>query len=172
VTQRACSPSPPRRFDSHRSSLHFENQGDDVYATWGAGGGADVAEIGMGQEGIMCRLSNPPATDVVFRRVFAGAGTSSWSSCAHVFGAGTLLYEDMLCCSSPEWEHPALTVEDAFCASYPHANITLRRLRWFKGRRDLCATQAGRRFGPVDPRGGSNTGWNGESLHVQELGCA
>ena len=28
---------------------------------------------------------------IVFRRVFAGPGTSSWSSCAHVFGAGRVV---------------------------------------------------------------------------------
>lgn len=162
--------------------LHFENQGDDVYAVWGAGGGDDVAETGMGQEGIVCGLSDPPATNVIFRRVFAGAGTSSWSSCAHAFGAGNLLYEHMLCCASPEWEHPALTVDDAFCASYPaHANITVRGVRWIEGVRDLCArhgagarARSGRRdrrvvVAPSDE--GSSNGWNRTNLHTEELAC-
>ena len=147
--------------------LHFENQGDDVYAVWGGGGGDAVDETGMGQQGIKCGLSNQPATDVTFRRVFAGPGTSAWSSCSHTFGVGRVSYEHMLCCASPA-AHPALIVDSSFCASYPNANVTLVSLRWYKGQQNLCY-----QGGPhaVAAHGGWNTGWKDANLHTAALGC-
>jgi len=78
---------PPLRCSSHCSFPRDGTQGDDVFAVWGAGGGAAVDQTGFDPPYAKCGLSNAPASDVVFRRTFA-KGISDWSSCAHLFGAG------------------------------------------------------------------------------------
>ena len=151
--------------------LHFENQGDDVYAVWGAGGGAQVDGTGLGKPYAKCGLSNTPASDITFRRVFAGAGASEWSSCAHVFGVGRVVYDQMLCCSTPS-NHPALIVDSSFCPDYKAANVTVRGLRWFRGADDLCAAEDG--ASPVSAgtlSEGSATGWKRSDLDLRGLGC-
>lgn len=119
--------------------LHFENTGDDVFAVWGAGGGKDVQQTGFYQQQkpyAPCMMSNPPATDIVFRRVFA-KGISAWSSCAHTFGAGKVVYDQMMCCDNNGY--PALQIDKTFCPTYPDANVSLSNLAWhdFQGQ-SLC----------------------------------
>ena len=155
--------------------LHFENQGDDVYAVWGAGGGRGVAFTGLGKpEDVDCGLSNTPATDIVFRRVFAGPGTSSWSSCAHVFGAGRVVYDELTCCAtqSPH-PYPAVGIADTFCPDYHRADITVKGLRWFdnaEAEKDWCA-DATRPTRVGQPTAGTAAGWKGDRLHTDALGC-
>ena len=148
--------------------LHFENQGDDVYAVWGGGGGWNVPFSGLGGGEPKCGLSNTPASQVTFRRTFAGAGTSSWSSCAHIFGAGRVEYDQMLCCGTPS-NHPALIIDGSFCPSYANADVSVRRLRWFRGATDLCQQGWGEK--PVAPTAGWATGWKGSALDLSALGC-
>lgn len=154
------------------TDLHFENQGDDVFAVWGAGGGDSTDQTGFSPPYAKCGLSNTPATNVVFRRTFA-KGISDWSSCAHLFGAGTVLYDTMLCCSSPlqSSPYPALQVASTFCADYPSANVTFKGLRWYNSNSgaDLCAQQGGP--SPVYASAGSETGWTPANLHTDDLGC-
>ena len=152
--------------------LHFENQGDDVFAVWGAGGGAGVDQTGFSPPYAKCDLTNAPASDVVFRRTFA-KGISDWSSCAHVFGAsGSVAYDTMLCCSSPSQAtpYPALQVAATFCASYEDANVSFRALRWYDSRSgaDLCAQHGGPSPVYADA---SASGWEPSDLHTGGLGC-
>ena len=155
--------------------LHFENCGDDVFAVWGAGGGQDVEQTGFPKPYVQCELTNRPATDVVYRRTFAKPG-GSWSSCSHIFGAGRVLFEDMLCCNTPQqaYEYPALTVDTTFCPDYHAANVTFKGLRWFNDEStDLCASSEG---GPTPvrsprPEAGDATGWKASSLDIRQLGC-
>ena len=215
--------------------LHFERCGDDVYAVWGAGGGADVDQTGFDKPcapsrrescgphsggfpppldqpptpldqmaaarpwllllpstplypmaaarsearrpisrcaDVKCGLTNRPATDIVYRRVFAKPG-GSWSSCSHVFGAGRVAFEDMLCCNTPQqaYQYPALTIDSTFCPSYANANVSFKGLRWFDdGHKDLCAPGAGGTT-PVRAQAGGATGWSASALHTEELGC-
>jgi len=119
--------------------LHFENTGDDVFAVWGAGGGKNVQQTGFykqQQPYAACMMNNPPATDIIFRRIFA-KGISAWSSCAHTFGAGKVVYDQMMCCDNNGY--PALNIDKTFCPSYPHANVSLSNLAWhdFQGQ-SLC----------------------------------
>ena len=129
--------------------LHFENQGDDVrafagtwvhssksacrcgqvFAVWGAGGG-DVNQTGFSKPYAKCGLTNTPATDVSFTRTFA-KGISDWSSCAHVFGAGTVTYDQLVCCDLNGY--PALSLDSTFCPDYSRADVTLDRLAWYDG---------------------------------------
>jgi len=152
--------------------LHFERCGDDVYAVWGAGGGADVDQTGFDKPYVKCGLTNRPATNIVYRRVFAKPG-GSWSSCSHVFGAGRVAFEDMLCCNTPQqaYQYPALTIDSTFCPSYANANVSFKGLRWFDdGHKDLCAPGAGGTT-PVRAQAGGATGWSASALHTEELGC-
>ena len=154
--------------------LHFEDCGDDVFAVWGAGGGDDVDQTGFDPPYVKCRLTNRPATDVVFRRVFAKPG-GSWSSCSHVFGSGRVLFDEMLCChtTKQDWSYPALTVDSTFCPSYKDAAITFRQLRWFDyNANDLCLV-GGTKKGPVvaNPHQGDSTGWSNNYLHIRDLSC-
>jgi hypothetical protein len=117
------------------TDLHFENTGDDVFAVWGAGGG-DVDQLGFDAPYAKCGLTNAPATDVSFTRVFA-KGISDWSSCGHVFGAGRVVYDQMACCDLNGY--PAMSIDSTFCPSYAHANVTLENLQWFDGKaKDMC----------------------------------
>jgi len=156
--------------------LHFENCGDDVYAVWGAGGGSDVYQTGFPEPYVRCGLTNSPATNVTYRNTFAKPG-GSWSSCSHIFGAGTVLLEHMLCCHTPQqaYQYPALSIDSTFCPSYTHANVTFRGLRWFDDAHvDLCDVNGpGVATAPVSPRAeaGGPTGWKASDLHVRELGC-
>lgn len=171
--------------------LHFENQGDDVFAVWGAGGGAEVDQTGLGEMSSgaygKCGLSNVPATDVVFRRTFAGAGTSEWSSCAHVFGGGRVTYEAMTCCNQETSAHPALIVDSTFCASYAaagqQARVTVAGLRWYrKGKNtNLCTSAVKVGEGPsalvrkltpvVVSDKAAAAGWKDGDLDIAGLGC-
>ena len=126
----------------------------------------------------MCGLNNTPATDVVFRRTFAGPGASSWSSCSHVFGAGRVSYEDMTCCRTTS-NYPALIVDSSFCPDYTHGFITVKRLRWFRDATNLCAS-AGTAAGAVSAgaagdaqgEGKGDIHWKESRLDTSELGCA
>ncbi len=155
--------------------LHFERCGDDVYAVWGAGGGASVDQTGFDKPYVKCDLTNTPATDVVYRRTFAKPG-GSWSSCSHVFGAGRVTFEQMLCCNTPQqaYEYPALTVDSTFCPSYVNANVTFKGLRWYNHEaKDLCEPRQEGATTPVAPRAqaGGPTGWKEGALNIEELGC-
>ena len=149
--------------------LHFENQGDDVYAVWGAGGGYDVQFHGLGNPNdVACGLSNPPATDIVFRRLFAGPGSSPWSSCSHIFGSGRVEIHDLKCCSTKS-NHPVLIVDSTFCPSYKQANVTVTGLQWYGDYgQDLCKDKGKTRVSA--PWQGS-AGWKQEFLNVQGLDC-
>ena len=117
------------------SDLHFENTGDDVFAVWGAGGG-NVDQLGFDAPYAKCGLTNTPATDVSFTRVFA-KGISDWSSCGHVFGSGRVVYDQMACCDVNDY--PAMSIDSTFCPAYAHANVTLDNLQWFDGNgKDRC----------------------------------
>ena len=154
--------------------LHFEDCGDDVYAVWGAGGGSSVEQTGFSPPYVPCDLSNSPATDIVFRRTFAKPG-GSWSSCSHIFGAGTVLFDQMLCCHTPkqDWSYPALTVDSTFCPDYSRANVTFRELRWFDYEVGNLCDAGGTKKGPVvaNPREDDATGWKRSRLNIQDLGC-
>ena len=125
---------------------------------------------------VRCGLTNSPATNVTYRNTFAKPG-GSWSSCSHIFGAGTVLLEHMLCCHTPQqaYQYPALSIDSTFCPSYTHANVTFRGLRWFDDAHvDLCDVNGpGVATAPVSPRAeaGGPTGWKASDLHVRELGC-
>ena len=147
--------------------LHFENQGDDVYAVWGGGAG-DVDQTGLGQPYAKCGLSNRQATDIVFRRVFAGAGTSGWSSCTHIFGSGRVVFDQVLCCSTPS-QHPALTIDSTFCADYREGDVTFKGLRWYNKWKDMCKQGWPKRVSA--PGSSWPTGWRAGSLHTEEIGC-
>ena len=152
--------------------LHFENQGDDVFAVWGAGGG-DVPFTGLGgDEDVKCGLSNRPPTDVVFRRAFAGAGSSVWSSCAHIFGSGSVVYDNVTCCSNVNEEHPtwvhALIIDSTFCPDYKTAGVTVKDLRWYDtDAKSLCTPE----MGPVYAAAGPDTHWKEGDLDIQQIGC-
>ena len=151
--------------------LHFEEQGDDVFAVWGAGGGRQVDQTGFAEPFVKCGLTNRPASEIVFRRTFAKPG-GEWSSCAHIFGAGTVVYDQMLCCARQQTNpYPALSIASTFCPDYSHANITFKDLHWHNHKgEDLC------RLGGPTPvyaaaANAPATGWKQSSLRVQELGC-
>lgn len=151
--------------------LHFENQGDDVFAVWGAGGGRHVDQTGFAEPFVKCGLTNRPASDIVFRRTFAKPG-GEWSSCAHIFGAGTVVYDRMLCCArQPTNPYPALSIASTFCPDYSHANVTFKDLHWYNHKaEDLC-----RLGGPTPVYAAAAdapaTGWKQSHLRIQELGC-
>lgn len=151
--------------------LHFEEQGDDVFAVWGAGGGRQVDQTGFAEPFVKCGLTNRPATDIVFRRTFAKPG-GEWSSCAHVFGSGTVVYDRMLCCARQQTNpYPALSIASTFCPDYSHANVTFKDLRW----RDHKAEDLCRPGGPTPVYAAAAnvpaTGWKQSHLRIQELGC-
>ena len=154
--------------------LHFEDCGDDVYAVWGAGGGHQVDQTGFDPPYVKCQLTNRPATDIIFRRTFAKPG-GSWSSCSHIFGAGSVSFDQMLCCHTPKqkFSYPALTVDSTFCPDYTHANVTFQNLRWFDYQSNNLCEVGGTKKGPVvaNPKENDATGWRRSSLNIVGLGC-
>lgn len=125
------------------SDLHFENTGDDVYAVWGAG--ADTKTSGMAS-GRCPRLTNVPATDISYDRIFAkqkaGGG---YGTCMSTFGGRKVTIDHMLCCEEHgESEGQGMfNIEKDFCALYPagETNITVIHSRWFRGTHDLCSAK-------------------------------
>ena len=122
------------------SDLHFENTGDDVYAVWGAG--ADTKTSGMAS-GRCPHLTNAPATDVSFERVFArqqpGGG---YGTCMSIFGARRVTVDRILCCEEKDDGdlQGMFNLEKDFCSAYPRGEtaITVTHAQWFRGGHDLC----------------------------------
>ena len=99
---------------------------------------------------------------------------SGRSRCAHVFGAGRVVYDELTCCAtqSPH-PYPAVGIADTFCPDYHRADITVKGLRWFdnaEAEKDWCA-DATRPTRVGQPTAGTAAGWKGDRLHTDAVGC-